>query len=99
MTLTKEWDKVEALLDELRTEMEAYAHTETLMQHQINGLESEVERLKGGYNAAIEAAAKVVETHSEYGFCLDGVSQEMLAAAIRALTPRNSSPAADHSTE
>jgi predicted nucleic acid-binding Zn-ribbon protein len=30
----------------LRAEVEAYAHTETLMQHQINGLESEVERLR-----------------------------------------------------
>jgi hypothetical protein len=34
-----------------------------------------------------EECAKVVETHSEYGLCLDGVSQEILAAAIRARKP------------
>jgi chromosome segregation ATPase len=58
-SLKEEWDMVESQLarevllvenltlenEALRAEVEAYAHTETLMQHQINGLESEVERL------------------------------------------------------
>jgi septal ring factor EnvC (AmiA/AmiB activator) len=42
MTLKDEWNMVEAINVKLLADLRAYEHTETLMQHQINGLESEL---------------------------------------------------------